>query len=137
MEYNTETNQWTEWPSLNLPVGGRRRHKCAVLGDNVIIAGGQDQYHEDPPEDLSDTAILHIPSKTMRSGGGMTTRRSSLGLGIINGQLHAFGGYNRYLGYFYLDSIEVWDEEVERWRLTDNKLSFGKDFFGFTNTFCR
>ena len=67
----------------------------------------------------------------------MTTRRSSLGLGIINGQLHAFGGYNRCLGYYYLDSIEVWDEETEMWRLTEDKLSFGKDFFGFTNTFCR
>ena len=64
MEYDTETGQWSDWPSLNIPVGGRRRHKCAVLGDNVIIVGGQDQYHEDPPEDLAHTAILHIPTKT-------------------------------------------------------------------------
>lgn len=46
MEYDIDTGAWTEWPRLTSPVGGRRRHQCAVLGQDVIIVGGQDQYHE-------------------------------------------------------------------------------------------
>ena len=136
MEYDVDTRAWTQWPRLSSPPGGRRRHQCAVLGDDVIIVGGQDQYHEDPPEDLASTAILHIPSKSFRHGGAMSTRRSSLGLGIINGKLLAFGGYNRYLGYYYLDSIEEWNSTTETWSLREEKLEFGKDFFGFTNSYC-
>ena len=66
----------------------------------------------------------------------MSTRRSSLGLGVVDGKLLALGGYNRYLSYYYLDTIEEWSEQSETWTLRQEKLNFGKDFFGFTNSKC-
>ena len=135
-EYDSTTGAWTQWPALSIPVGGRRRHSCARLGDNVIIAGGQDQYHEDPPEDLVSTAILHIPTKSMRSVRGMTTRRSSFGTAVIGGKLLAFGGYNRYLSNYYLDSVEEWNEEEEVWREREEKLELARDFFGYAAASC-
>lgn len=102
----------------------------------IYLTGTARTLCEDPPEDLAHTAILNIPTKTLRQGGAMTTRRSSHGLGMLDGKLLAFGGYNRYLGYYYLDSIEEWNPTAENWSPREEKLQFGKDFFGFTNAYC-
>ena len=109
----------------------------------------QDQYHEDPPEDLTATTLLHLPTRMMRASGGMTTRRSSFGLAVLEGRLLAFGGYNVYLAdrcpacYWYLhltnrylDSVEEWVEEEEVWREREEKLALPRDFFGYATIAC-
>ena len=135
-EYDSTSDSWTQWPAMSYPSGGRRRHSCARLGDTVVVAGGQDQYHEDPPEDLATTSVLHIPTQTMRTAAAMTTRRSSFGLAVLDGKLLAFGGYNGYLADRFLDSVEQWDEEEQVWTLREERLAFGRDFFGYALAPC-
>lgn len=44
----------------------------------------------------------------------MTSRRSGVGLAVVNGQLYAVGGFD---GTAYLKTIEVYDSESNQWRL--------------------
>lgn len=44
----------------------------------------------------------------------MTSRRSGVGLAVVNGQLMAVGGFD---GTTYLKTIEVFDPDANTWRL--------------------
>ncbi|CAM1324246.1 Uncharacterised protein r2_g3288 [Pycnogonum litorale] len=44
----------------------------------------------------------------------MTSRRSGVGLAVVNGQLYAVGGFD---GTTYLKTIEVYDQEQNQWKL--------------------
>lgn len=44
----------------------------------------------------------------------MTSRRSGVGLAVVNGQLYAVGGFD---GTAYLKTIEGYDPETNQWKL--------------------
>ena len=62
----------------------------------------------------------------------MNSKRSSHGMGIVTikgkDRLAVFGGYD---GGNYLDSVEFHNTHMEKWEMTDFKLSKAKACFSF------
>ena len=127
VEYNTQTDEWTQWPKLD---NTTKALSCIRLKDNVIVAGGGDLRLD---ETYAMTTIINIETKVHRRGGDLIMPRSFFGLGILNGEVFAFGG----LGAKNddddtpLDTIEVWDETLEQWSLSDKKLNHARSEFAF------
>ena len=118
LEYDTKTSVWIKWDMLPK---GRWGSSCLRVGDNVLIAGGQ----------IADTAILHIPTRTWRNGGLMTTIRRFFGLQSLNDKVLAFGGMATYNdSYVALTSAEEWEPEQEVWAASDIKLETPRAVFG-------
>lgn len=59
--------------------------------------------------------IIYSPNtNSWASIVAMTSRRSGVGLAVVNGQLYACGGFD---GTAYLKTIEVYDPESNTWKL--------------------
>ena len=61
----------------------------------------------------------------------MMSRRSGVGLAVVNGQLYAVGGFD---GTTYLKTIEVFDQVYKR-DLNSNQFNSGlfRKFLGYNN----
>jgi len=62
----------------------------------------------------------------------MNSRRSAHGMGVVTikgeDRLAVFGGRD---GNNYLDSVELYNTQTEKWETTDIKLKDAKSYFGF------
>ncbi|XP_052756747.1 kelch-like protein diablo [Galleria mellonella] len=76
---------------------------------NIYAVGGRDDCTE-----LSSAERYEPSTDTWSPVVAMTSRRSGVGLAVVNGQLYAVGGFD---GTAYLKSIEVYDPESNQWRL--------------------
>ena len=121
-EYDTSTEQWTQWPELDQPRWG---HACAKLGDSVIIAGGSINFGI-----LYSTTILDLTTKQQRKGGDLETKRAWFGMTALDGKVIAFGGMSDAFKEVY-DSIEEWDEKEEQWMPSENGLETPMKAFGY------
>ena len=89
-EYNINSESWEpvdSWPELQEAGSGQ---SCAVVGDNIIIAGGggESGYYS------AATEIISISSKTIRAGGPLSDRRGMFPIVKIglSQTLYALGG---------------------------------------------
>ncbi|KAJ9584402.1 hypothetical protein L9F63_021254 [Diploptera punctata] len=64
--------------------------------------------------ELSSAERYNPHSNTWNPIVAMTSRRSGVGLAVVNGQLYAVGGFD---GTAYLKTIEVYDTDQNQWRL--------------------
>jgi len=89
------------------------------------VAGGRDSSYDA----LSTTVIIDVNTKLIRSGPAMNSPRYNFALGYSGGILHAAGGHDDENDY--LDSIETYDEEEEKWILSSETLPKAVSEMGF------
>ena len=58
-------------------------------------------------------------TKSWSSIASMSTRRSSVGVAVLNGLLYAVGGYDG-IARQCLDSVECYNPEVDEWRCVES-----------------
>lgn len=73
------------------------------------IVGGRDDATE-----LSSAEKYDAKSNTWTPVVALNSRRSGVGLSVVNGQLIAVGGFD---GTTYLKSIEIYDPTGKQWKL--------------------
>merc|ERR1712204_89987 len=75
----------------------------------IYAVGGRDDCTE-----LSSAERYNPATNTWAPIVAMMSRRSGVGLAVVNGQLFAVGGFD---GTTYLKTIEVYDKEANSWKL--------------------
>ena len=106
-------------------------HKCAFIPNTnkIMITGG---FSSLAKEYLNSTEMLDTEDGSINMASPMNFKRHNHGIGIatINGKdrLVVFGGFD---GKDALDSIEVYNTEIEKWEITEIKLKEPKHSFGF------
>ncbi|KAL5012390.1 hypothetical protein ScPMuIL_010941 [Solemya velum] len=75
----------------------------------IYAVGGRDDTTE-----LSSAERYNPQTNAWQPVVAMTSRRSGVGLAVVNGQLMAIGGFD---GTTYLKTIEVYDPEQNFWKL--------------------
>ena len=107
---------------------GRCGHRCAFIPNTnkIMITGGYSYGI------LDSTEVLDTEDGSVTMASPINSKRFMHGMGIItiNGEnkLAAYGGYD---GRNYLDSVELYNAQMEKWEMTDFKLSkanFGLSF---------
>ena len=81
---------------------------------------------------LDSTEILDVEGGSVTMASPMNSKRCGHGMGFVtmNGidRLAAFGGYD---GRNYLDSVELYNSQTEKWETSDFKLSKARYDFSF------
>ena len=104
-------------------------HRCAFIPNTnkiMITGGGAFSNYLDSSE------ILDAEDGSITMASPMNFRRSGHGMGVItiNGEdtLAVFGGYD---GRTWLNSVELYNTQTEKWVLTVIKMNKPKERFGF------
>ena len=126
LSFNIESHTFQVLPyQLNV---GRYGHRCAFIPNtNKIMITGGDNFGY-----LDATEILDTDSGSVTMASPMNSKRIYHGMGVvtINGEdrLVVFGGYG---GVNFLDSVELYNTQMEKWKMTDFKLRKAKSSFSF------
>ena len=128
LSFNVEDHTFQELPSqLNV---GRYGHSCAFTPNTnkVMITGGHNQNEGY----LDSTEILDTEDGSVTMASPMNSKRDYHGMGVvtINGEerLAVFGGSN---GGFWLDSVELYNFQTEKWETVEIRLKIRRINFGF------
>ena len=123
LSFNVKEHTFRELQSrLNV---GRMGHRCGFIPntEKVMITGGL--Y-------LDSTEVLDTDDESIVMGSPLNSIRRNHGMGIftINGEdkLATFGGENRDA---YMDSVEVFNTQTEKWENSSMKLTAPRGYFGF------
>ena len=126
LSFDVESHTFQEMPfQLNV---GRRVHRCAFIPNTnkIMITGGYNNGY------LDSTEVLDTEDGSIFMASPMNSKRNSHGMGVvtINGEdrLAVFGGHD---GENYLDSVEFYNTQAEKWEMTELKLREPKLGFGF------
>ena len=123
LKHNINKKAWTEVGRL---IQRRWSHRCFFHHGKVIITGGYDKGY------LKSSEIFNILDGTERRSCDLNVARGFHGMGIVHikgkSKLIVFGGQNESS---YLDSIEEWDDDSEKWKMSTMKLSAPKFAFGY------
>ena len=110
-EFDVMSGQWLpekRWPKLQTR---RWYHGCSVLGDNVVVAGGDDREINT----LSSTEVLSISQRTRKTGGSMNYGREGHAMVSLAGEdghtLYVMGGGSGSMW----SSVERWEEDQQSW----------------------
>ena len=101
-------------------------HRCAFIPNTnkIMITGG---YNDGS---LDSTEVLDTEDGSVTMASPMNSKRDRHGMGVvtINGKdrLAVFGGND---GGNYLDSVELYNTQTEKWEMADFKLSEAKSHF--------
>ena len=130
---NTQNKEWTIVGKL---LEGRHDFSSYLFNNKVIVTGGW-EWWGGSKRSRSSTETLSLPDLKPRKTGNLITARHNHGMGLIQikgkSVLIAFGGCKidasgkREL----LSSIEEWNEEEEKWVLSEMTLSEAKEEFGY------
>ena len=127
-KYNINNNQWKYFCKLNF----RRTDVCiAKFGDKLIIIGGRQNPYGGY---ISVTEIVQLTNgESWIADGDLNVPRRKFGMSTvkIEGKLRliAFGGLSENSAP--LDSIEIWNEESETWKLSQINLPKDNWDFGY------
>ena len=109
---------------------GRDQASSIVVNDMLIISGG---FCRKTKRTLNITEIVDFTTFQTRIVGNLNVARAGFGMTliIIGSKLEvvAFGGHSEKLGP--LDSVEVWDENTETWKMSKMKLNHKRENFGY------
>ena len=109
-------------------------HNCAFIPNTkkIMIAGGCSGPGEAAKDCFNSTDILDTENETITAASPMNSVRSFHGMGVltINGEdrLAVFGGF---IGRKWLDSVETYNSQTEKWEIPDIKLDEPKLGVGF------
>ena len=113
----------------------RYQQRCiAIPGTrNILITGGKGRRSSDfQLTYLNTTEILDTENHTIVRGPPMNVSRAQHGIGIITIKgkdgIVVFGGIGN--NEDCLDSVEVYNTEIQKWTLTNLKLKKASDFTG-------
>ena len=115
----------------------RKSHASAFIpGTNkIIITGGQDG-HAAAGNPCNLTEILDIESKSVTMASPMNVPRAEHGIGLITineqDKLIVFSGWPKYNASF-LESVEMFNEETQKWDMTDIQMDVARSGFGYVN----
>jgi len=115
-----DTGKWWPLPELN-PV--RAQHGCAMVDLNgeqgVLVVGGDSGGTR-----LKDVRFLPLdrPEKGWQKVADLNTARwGRPGVAMVGGRITVAAGWD---GVRDLDTVEYYDEKLQRWRLTASRLQF-------------
>jgi len=125
VEFDAESSSWSQWPSLGQQRWG---HSCAVLGNDLVLAGGWDENSKI----LDTTSILSLTDKSERQGGPLIKPRAAFSIQILRGRPLAFGGLDSdaVTSSEGLDSVEMWNPKEESWEEVEGLESRRAGFAG-------
>ena len=128
LSFDVESHTFQVLPfQLNV---GRFGHICAFFlnTNKIMITGGYDNCILE----LDSTEILDTEGGSVTMASPMNSKRSDHGMGVvtINGKnrLAVFGGDD---GRNSLDSVELYNNQTEKWETTNIKLNKPKSEFAF------
>ena len=108
---------------------GRWGHRCAFIPNTnkIMVTGGRCNSIY-----LDSTEVLDTEDGSVIMASPMNSKRVAHGMGVmtINGEnkLAVFGGYDGRNG---LDSVELYNNQTEKWETADFKLKEARSRFGF------
>ena len=131
LSFNVNNQKFTKLPTKLKH--GRYGHKCAFIPEtrNIIVTGGSSLF-----SDYDSTEIIDVETRKVTEGPPMNSKRIGHGIGVLNidGQerVVVFGGfvYENPLTIF-LNSVEAYNAQTQKWELTKIELSEAKAGFGF------
>ena len=105
---------------------------CSVVSNKLIIAGGRDEWGW---SGIASTTIIDLEKKTIKYAGDLNYPRFEHVMATLNGAVYAFGGQawipphrpdgNPHGGRL-IDTVEVWDMNMETWEVLDVKMARGR-----------
>eukprot|EP00102_Acyrthosiphon_pisum_P020921 XP_016658131.1 PREDICTED: kelch-like protein 2 isoform X2 [Acyrthosiphon pisum] len=119
--YDPKTDQWHYGPAL---IEGRGKAGLATMKDNLVFAvGGNDIIDFS----LRSVEVLDLSSESPRwkRTVKMLNNRQCFGVGVINDNLYAVGGFNN--GGGSLNSAEVFDYKTQKWRMVSSMATGRSD----------
>ena len=139
LSFDVNDHTFKELPfQLNV---GRKGHRCALIPNTnkVMVTGGDDNSSNDTMWILNSTEILDTEDGSVTMASPMNSKRSIHGMGVLTinreDRLAVFGGYSGtksggFDGRSWLDSVETYNTQAEKWETSDIKLSEEKDIYG-------
>ena len=139
LSFDVNDHTFKELPfQLNV---GRKGHRCALIPNTnkVMVTGGDDNSSNDTMWILNSTEILDTEDGSVSMASPMNSKRSIHGMGVLTikgeDRLTVFGGYSGskygcFDGRSWLDSVETYNSQAEKWETSDIKLSEEKDIYG-------
>ena len=126
LSFNVQSHTFQVVPfQLNV---GRDEHRCAFIPNTnkIMVTGG------DNDDFLDSTEIIDTENGNVTMASPMNSKRVDHGMGVvtINGKdrLAVFGGHD---GRNYLDSVELYNTQTEKWETSDFTLSEAKSAFSY------
>ena len=130
IKYNIMSNQKTAMERL--PGRGKSSHACALLNDNIIVAGGiYSGIRPGGAPYITRTYIIPLSTGIVRTGGRLNEPRYSHAMVTLDGlypKVLAIGGVT--VGQEIAASVEEWNEEDEIWETSKMNLSKARSLFG-------
>ena len=123
VSFHVNDHTFVELPSKLIEP--RYEHRCAYIPNTneILVTGGNYQ---------DSTEIIDTEDGSVIMASPMNSKRVAHGMGVmtINGEnkLAVFGGYDGRNG---LDSVELYNNQTEKWEMTEFKLREAKSRFGF------
>ncbi|XP_060873943.1 uncharacterized protein LOC132947702 [Metopolophium dirhodum] len=109
--FDTRTNLWNLGPEL---ITNHRRHGLVVINDNfVFVVGG----YVNCTSPYRSVCVLDLSAETLcwKPRNDMLVERKMLGVGVINNNIYAVGGYNDIDGH--CRSAEIFDYNTKAWSM--------------------
>jgi len=109
-EYDINTREWLR---LDHTMGGKTEHKCVTYNNALWFTGGYNG------EDYTNDTYTYDPetkvSKLVETSGERFSPRSALTVGVWDGKMYTFGGWNGFTRRWFNDVYELC-LETKRWR---------------------
>lgn len=109
-EYDFETRVWTP---LDHEMGGKTEHKCVPYNNCLWFTGGYNGH--DYTNDTYTFDPITRTSAIVQTTGERFSPRSALTVGIWDGKMYTFGGWNGFTRKWFNDVHEL-DLETKTWR---------------------
>ncbi|XP_060872834.1 kelch-like protein 3 [Metopolophium dirhodum] len=112
--FDTRTNLWHPGPELRTQHG---RHSLVVINDNFVYDVGGYAHGLSPYQSV---LVLDLSAETLcwQPCDDMLVERKLLGVGVINNNIYAVGGFNDRDGN--CRSAEVFNYNTQRWHMISN-----------------
>jgi len=111
-----KTNTWSTGPSMR---EHRRGCGAALYQGKIFIIGGSNGITSLSSIEIFDPITNEWVTSSINNGNNcdLNVARAGVGVAVCCDKLYAVGGFD---GRSFLKSIEVYDEQIQRWSLNKN-----------------